>query len=52
MNEPASGLSLLIVEIVMIIHFISLSFKLDRIEKDIKEVKKALWQQHNSPTSE
>lgn len=52
MNEPASASMLLIVEIVMIIHFVAVEFKLDKIREEIKEVKKALWQQHNSPISE
>ena len=40
MNEPASTLSLLIVEIIMIIHFVAVEFKLDKIREEIKEVKK------------
>lgn len=39
MNEPASGIALIIVEIFMIIWFNVLYFKLDRIEKKLQEKK-------------
>ena len=40
MHEPASSLMLIIVEVVIMVSYFLLCFRLDRIEKKIDEIRK------------
>ena len=40
MSEPASSLSVIIVEVLIFIYYTLLNVKLDRIEKKIDEIRK------------